>query len=354
MNNHALSRTEHTDRNREIVARYGRWLFVQRYSIQTRYIYQKAVKKFISYIDSKSILKTNHFDIREFLANSAAQGSTIKVVHGELYALRVFFDFLNLGGLINWVPPRLIYLRPLPRRYPKIVTKPQIDRLFRAARTRHETAIVETFYGTGCRTGELRTMRIENIDFNARTIRVTGKTGRRIIVFTPIVTRALRRYIGKRKSGFVFVKQMPTQRIRPRQGANGDWRCRWRIYDELGRQVSRKSGFIGAWQHKNLRQAMEYFCALAKNDKIDRPLGIRPMSSSSIQRTVQRMGMRVGIKITPHRFRHTFATHLLDNGANLRVLQELLGHHSIRSTQVYLHVSKKHLTQTLDDCHPRS
>jgi site-specific recombinase XerD len=351
---HDRALIEHTNRNRELVARYGRWLFVQRYSIQTRYLYQKAIEKFISYIDSKSILKTNHFDIREFLANSAAQGSTIKVVHGELYALRGFFDFLNLGGLINWVPPRLVYLRPLPRRHPKIITKPQIDKLFRSARTKHEKAIVETFYGTGCRTGELRTMRIENIDFNARTIRVTGKAGRRIIVFTPVVSRALRQYIGKRISGFVFVKQMPPQRIRPLQAANGDWRCRWRIYDELGRQVSRKSGFIGAWQHKSPRQAFEYFSDLAKNDKIDRPLGIRPMSSSSIQKTVQRMGLRVGVKITPYCFRHTFATHLLDNGAHLRVLQELLGHHSIRSTQIYLHVSKKHLTKTLDDCHPRN
>jgi site-specific recombinase XerD len=129
---------------------------------------------------SKSVVDTNHFDIQEFLANSAAQGVTLKAVHGELYALRVFFDFLNLGGLIKFVPSRLINLRPLPRRCPKILTKRQIDSVFRTARTKHEKAVIETLYGTGCRTGELRTMRIENIDFDARTILVSGKTGRRL------------------------------------------------------------------------------------------------------------------------------------------------------------------------------
>ena len=354
MSDLTLERTDNSNRNFELVARYSRWLFVQRYSASTRYIYLRAIQKFITYIASKPVVDTNHFDIQEFLASSAAQGRTIKAVHGELYALRVFFDFLNLGGLIKFVPPRYIKLRALPRRYPKILTQRQIDKVFRTARTLHEKAMVETLYGTGCRTGELRTMRIENIDFDARTILVSGKTGRRIVVFTPAVTRALQAYIGKRKSGFVFVKQRPAQGIRPQQTANGQWRCRWLIYDDLGKRVSLRSGFIGARKGKNRRQATKYFRDLAKNDRIERPVGIRPLSSSAIQDSIQKIGLRVGIRMTPYSFRHSFATHLLDNGANLRVLQELLGHSSIRSTQVYIHVSRKHLTRTLDDCHPRN
>jgi site-specific recombinase XerD len=128
----------------------------------------------------------------------------------------------------------------------------------------------------------------------------------------------------------------------------------WKIYDDAGKRVLIKSGFIGARAGKNLRQATKYFRGLAKNDRIERPVGIRPLSSSAIQDLIQKIGLRVGIKMTPYSFRHTFATHLLDNGANLRVIQELLGHNSIRSTQVYVHVSKEHLTRTLDDYHPRS
>jgi integrase/recombinase XerC len=65
-----------------------------------------------------------------------------------------------------------------------------------------------------------------------------------------------------------------------------------------------------------------------------------------------KIGLRAGLRITPYTFRHTFATHLLDSGADVRMIQELLGHSSIRSTQVYTHVSKQHVQKTLEECHP--
>jgi len=117
--------------------------------------------------------------------------------------------------------------------------------------------------------------------------------------------------------------------------------------------VLTKSGFIAARENLSYGDALTYFSGLAKHDRLLRPLGLRPLSHSAIQLAVQKIGLRAGLRINPYSFRHTFATHLLDHGADLRVIQELLGHNSIRTTQVYVHVSKKQLQRTFDQCHPR-
>jgi integrase len=172
-------------------------------------------------------------------------------------------------------------------------------------------------------------------------------------MFTGTVAKALRSYLGRRKIGFVFVEQKPPQRIRPQRALGGQWQCRWKIYDEAGHHVLTKSGFIGTKERRTYRQAVAHFSAMAKDDRLIRPLGVRPLTGSAIQRVIQTIGLRVGIRLNPYAFRHTFATHLLDNGADLRVIQELLGHASIRSTQVYTHVSKKQLQRAFDHYHPR-
>ena len=337
----------------ELIKRYDRWLVVQRYAPQTRYHYGRSVRRFSEFRRGSGILKTTHFDIQEYLASRADEGASPKGIRCELYALRIFFDFLNLGGLVKWVPPRMVKLRPLPRHIPKFLTQEQIGAVLAATRSKHERAMVELLYGTGCRTGELRTMRIEEIDFNERRIRVTGKAGTRMVMFTGTAERALRRYIGDRICGYVFIDQKPPQRIRPQRSKYGQWHCNWKIYDERGRHVLSKNGFVAARERLNFRQAVNHFTEMAKHDRLIRPVGLRPLSGTTIQKSIQKIGLRAGIKINPYSFRHSFATHLLDNGADLRVIQELLGHTSIRSTQIYLHVSKKQVQRVFDECHPR-
>ena len=339
--------------NGELTNRFSRWLGVQGYSSCVLYKYPRTVRQFTKFMGQTNILKVTHFDVQEFLAESAGLGKTPKAIRDQLYALRVFFDFLNLGGLIKWVPPRQVKMRPLKRHVPKVLTEAQLRKVFVAAKTERERALVELLYGTGCRTGELQTMRIENIDFNQRRIRVSGKSGIRVLLFTATAAKALRTYLGARETGFVFVDQKPLQRIRPQRSPNGQWHCNWKTYDDKGRHVLTKSGFIAAREKLGYRDAVAYFSNLAKNDRLLRPLGLRPLSHSAIQLAVHKIGLRAGIRINPYSFRHTFATHLLDNGADLRVIQELLGHNSIRSTQVYAHVSKKQLQRTFDQCHPR-
>lgn len=347
--------TPQSDRafNEEMASRFSRWLVALNYSKCALDQYPRTVRRFSAFLYPRKLLKVTHLDVQEFLARSAAKGQTPRLIRQQLYALRVFFDFLNLGGLIKWVPPRMVKMRPMQRHIPKVLTQDQLDRVLGAACSKHERALVELFYATGCRTGELRTMRIENVDFDHRRIRVTGKTGTRVLMFTATAAKALRAYLGDRKSGFVFVEQKPPQKVRPQRSPKGEWHCRWKVYDDAGSCVLTKSGFICARKAMNYRQAVAHFSALAKDDRLLRPLGLRPLGHSTIQKAVHIIGARVGIKINPYSFRHTFATHLLDNGADLRVIQELLGHRSIRSTEVYTHVSKKQLQRTFDQCHPR-
>ncbi len=340
--------------NEELVRRFSRWLFALNYSQCTLDKYPRTVRRFVAFLHPKKVIKVTHFDVQEFLAYSAAQGKRPRLVRDQLYALRVFFDFLNLDGLVKWVPPRVVQMRPLERHVPHVLTKEQVDKLLGAACTDYERALLEVLYGTGCRTGELRSMRIEEIDFHYRRIRVAGKTGVRVLLFTTPVARALRRYIGSRKSGFLFIEQKPQQRIRPIRAPRGEWHCSWKVYDERGRCVLTRRRFIGARKKMGHLTAMNHFSKLAEGDNLVRPLGVRPLCQSVIQKSVRRIGLRLGLRVTPYSFRHAFATHLLDNGANLRVIQDLLGHRSINSTEVYTHVSKRQLQHTFEECHPRN
>jgi len=171
----------------------------------------------------KKVIKVTHFDVQEFLAYSAAQGKRPRLVRDQLYALRVFFDFLNLGGLVKWAPPRVVQMRPLEKHVPHVLTKEQVDKLLGAACTDYERALLEVLYGTGCRTGELRSMRIEEIDFHYRRIRVAGKTGVRVLLFTMPVARALRSTSAAESRVSCSLSKSPSSGFDPyaHQGANG-------------------------------------------------------------------------------------------------------------------------------------
>lgn len=348
-----LTMTSAASVNKELAARFGRWLHAQRYSPITRQQYGRTVVLFAAFL-GRLVTESTHLDVQEFLSQRAALGKSSRTLRNELYSLRIFFDFLNLGGLVKWTPPRIVQARPLKPYLPAVLTVEDVGRMFAAARTAQERALLEVLYGTGCRTCEVRTMRVENIDFEARRIRVRGKSGERVVMFAPSVGQALRRHLGGRRTGFVFVESKPLQALHPMSAPSGGWRCRWKKYDAEGRRVGFGNGFIRASEKMSYAQALRRFCWLARKDRVQRPLGLRPLCSAAIQKAVTRIGLRAGVRVNPYSFRHTYATHLLDNGADIRVVQELLGHASIRSTQVYTHVSKDKVRKVFEQCHPRN
>lgn len=149
--------------NSELVVRFDRWLLLQKYSPITRDMYRRAMREYARFLGAKSVIKSTHLDVQEYLAQQAAKGVLPRTVLYKLYAVRVFFDFLCLGGLIKWSPPRVVQMKKVERCVPSVLTVDQVRRVFRAARTPHERALVEVLYGTGCRTGEVRTMLIATV-----------------------------------------------------------------------------------------------------------------------------------------------------------------------------------------------
>lgn len=340
--------------NVDLASRYAKWLVAQKYAASTRSQYCLAVQEYSKFLCNKPLTKSTHFDVQEFIADRAKLGRSARTLRSLLYSLRIFFDFLNLGGLIAWTPPRMIRPRRLEPRVPRVLTREQINRLFAGTRTRFERAILETLYGTGCRAGELRSMRIEDIDFVRRRIRVQGKVGDRFVNFTSRVLHSLRSYIGGRRSGYLFIENRPLQQILPVQTRSGAWRCRWRIFDENGKVAGFRGGFVKASENLTYLQAVIHFAQLASGDRIHRPQGVYPISLALIDRTVRQVGVRVGLKVFPYRLRHSFATHFLDKGADIRVIQQLMGHRDIRCTQIYTHVSRELVDQTFRRYHPRA
>lgn len=340
--------------NKELVRRYERWLTVQRYSFETRRVYVRTVKDFSQYMNRRTLTSANHFDVREFLVIASQKGHVTYTLRHELHALRIFFDFLNMGGLVPWVAPRFVKIRSPRPRMPHVLSEAQVHSLLRAASNPRERALVEVLYGTGARPGEISTMRVENIDFSAGRIRVTGKGGTRFILFGKPASRAIRQYLSGRRRGFLFAEGRPRQRICVYPAASGGWRCRWKEYDDNGRVKRIRSAFVGYKKHLTKAGALAKFKRIAKTSNLLRPTGRLPLRSDSISRAVRNIAARIGLHVTPYFLRHSYATHMLDHGADIRVIQELLGHGRLSSTEVYTHVSKTALTDTFSRCHPRS
>jgi len=130
--------------NIDLAGRYAKWLVAQKYAAGTRNQYCLAVKEYSDFLDAKSFTKSTHFDVQEFIADRAKLGRSARTLRSLLYALRIFFDFLNLGGLIVWTPPRMIRPRQLEPRVPRVLTREQVNRLFAGTRNKFERAVLET------------------------------------------------------------------------------------------------------------------------------------------------------------------------------------------------------------------
>ena len=287
---------------------------------------KSPVTAFLRYLEveknaSPHTLRSYRADLVDFEAHLAAQSETpdtadVRAVRGwlaalhrrgldptsvarKLAAVRSFYRFLVRRGAIERNPARELR-GPRPSR--KLVGFLPIDetdalvgaRALGGSARERDVAILEMLYATGLRVSELAGLDLESVDRDARTVRVLGKGRKeRIVPYGAAAARALEAYLGRRatRSGPVFTR------------ARG------------GR------------------------------------LGVR-----SIRAVVGRAAAAAGVtrRVTPHTLRHTFATHLLDGGADLRVIQELLGHSRLSTTQRYTHVGADQLMKVYDAAHPRS
>lgn len=135
--------------NVEIATRYARWLTAQRYSPITQGLYGRCVRNFCGFLGDVRATDCTPFEVQEYLVQVTRRRPAESSLNNELYALRIFYDFLALGQLVIWSPPRLLKGRAQRKRVPRSLSETQVNRLLGAARNTRERAILEVLYGTG-------------------------------------------------------------------------------------------------------------------------------------------------------------------------------------------------------------
>jgi integrase/recombinase XerC len=243
--------------------------------------------------------------IRSFLAHLHAQGLARASVARKLAALRTFFRFLQREGRIEKNPARLVSTPRLDRKLPARVEEGEVEHLLEAPDAseplgRRDRAMLELLYGAGLRVGELVALDLSACDLDSRLLRVLGKGNKeRIVPFGEPAEEALRSYLRDRR-----------ELVALGEGTDAVF-------------LNHRGGRITA---RSVRRLMDGYLKV----------------------TAIRSGL------SPHSLRHAFATHLLENGCDLRAIQELLGHESLSTTQKYTQLSTRKLLEVYEKSHPKA
>lgn len=287
----------------KFIDKFVRYLEIEKnYSEHTIINYKLDLKGFDKFIAGTELEKIDYLSLRKYLAVLKEKNLQTRTVGRRLSTLRSFFRFLCREGLIKNNPILMLSSPKLEKRLPSFMTEEEVSRLIESAFAKtpkdlaglRDRAILEVFYSSGLRISELVGLNLEDIDFISGILKVKGKGKKERIV--PVGETALvtvRNYLKQRKkqSEALFLNHHD-QRI-----------------------TARGVRFL----------LVKYF----------KSCGIKP-------------------GVSAHTFRHSFATHLLNHGADLRTVQELLGHANLSSTQIYTHLTTDKLKSVYDKAHPHA
>ena len=311
--------------------RFLRGLAARDASEHTRRSYDSTITAYLEWLAERGTdwRKPSRADLRAYLAHLGARGARSSVAQ-RLAAIRSFHRYAAREGMAAGDPWGAIATPRLPRRLPRVLEVDQVERLLAAvdaelaaadlaapsridlatALALRDRALVETAYAAGLRISELASADLASLELRRGEIRVLGK-GR------------------KERIGLIG---------RPARAALA-------AYLEDGRPILVARGSTGP-SAAAADEPVEIFL-----NHLGRPLGVRGLRYR-LDLLRRRAGLPDGV--SPHTLRHSFATHLLDGGADLRVVQELLGHESLATTQVYTHVSPARLRAAYRGAHPRA
>jgi integrase/recombinase XerC len=248
--------------------------------------------------------------IRRWLAALHRQGYEAASVARRLYELRSCYRFLQRQRLVTDNPAARVRVPAVPRRLPDYLTVEQVFELLEAPDPddplgMRDRAILELFYSGGLRRGEVLSLRVQDVDLAARQVRVWGKGKKqRIALLGRPAAQALQRYL------------------------------------EVGRPQ-----LLAADPEAAARPPVALFL-----NRRGRPIASARTLNTILSHYVRQVGLPSSV--TPHTLRHSFATHLLEGGADLRVVQELLGHESVQTTTIYTQVTLNHLRHVVTAAHP--
>ncbi len=291
----------------KILSRYGSYLTVERgYSDNTREAYIADVAKLLNALAAADIdpAKATVDDLRTFMGDLHDLGIMPRSCARILSGIKNFYRYLRLEGVMDTDPTELLESPAVGSHLPSVLSLDEIDALIAAMDDtplgRRNRAIIETMYGCGLRVSELCALQISHIDFRNAVMLIRGKGSKeRLVPVNEVALTRLKNYIDTDRND---VPILP---------ADADTV----FLNNRGRHLSRVMIFY------ILRDA------------------------------AARAGIRT--PLSPHTLRHSFATHLLEGGANLRAIQQMLGHESIATTQIYLHIENSRLRQEILEHHPR-
>lgn len=341
--------------NYELVKRYKLWLVALCYSVGVQYRYPRVCREFCEFLGNKEIVHATAWDVRKFLIHESSRGRKRHALYAMLVTLRSLFDFLDLGGIATEIPLKTVRIKPPQIAPPHVISPRAIDRLVSAARNPRDVAIVELLYATGCRSSELLGIKVSDIDFESRKIRVSGKNKVRYVVFGPRAASAVLTYLNGRNSGYLFQSRWRQKGSVYTCSRTETWVGEVTVYNPPRSRIRDRLTFrLGQKSTMTRGEAWAVFKKRTQNLNIVRPARPGPLELNTLRVIINLLAIRAGIKqISPRTIRHCFASHMLDGGADIREIQELLGHVHLTSTQIYTHVSRKQLLETFDRCHPR-
>lgn len=268
--------------------------------------YVRDINQYLHWLDSEGIASEDaaHEDIDHYTKHLLGLGKTVSTVTRSLASLKSFYAFLQGEGIVASNPAKGLSLEKVERKLPQILTSKEVELFLeqpdpRDAKGCRDKAMLELLYATGIRVSELIGLNLEHLNLSAGFLRCETRKKERIIPLYPTAVKALGDYI---------------EHVRP----------------QIIEQPEERALFVNM---NGSRMSRQGFWKIIKHYQ----------DMAGIQKD-----------ITPHTLRHSFAAHLLENGADLRSIQEMLGHADISSTQVYTQVINQKLKDVYNKAHPRT
>lgn len=274
-------------------------------SERTLRVYRDDLGRYEAFLGSCDIDSAGASEIRSFAGSLVMEGKAASSVNRALSTLRGYYRYRMRFGNLNTDPGREVENLSSERSLPRFMFEEEADKLMESIRGSdfsdlRDRALFEVLYSTGCRASEIVGMRVDRVDLSGSMIRVMGKGSKERVVFLGrMACQALSRYLPMRAMRLQMLKA-----------------------EDHGRLFINRLG--------------------------------TPLSVRGLEKIVEKRKGASNFKkaISPHAFRHSFATHLVASGADIRVVQEMLGHSSISTTQVYTHVDMEHLRKVYELAHP--
>ena len=276
--------------NVQVLSEYLEYLEIEKgLSENTIEAYRRDLSDFLDFCDM-DVTEVQRNNLNSYIRNLREKEYSATSVMRKIASLRGFFKWLCASEICKTNPTLTLEQPKVPKRLPKVMTVQEIETILNENLNKRERVIVELLYGCGLRVSELVNLKVNDFDIKAKYLQTTGKGSKdRIVPLGSKAISAIKDYMQERD--FTLKKfRIDTKNL---------------LVNEHGRNLSRQD----------------------------------------VYNFIKEQGKKIHKHISPHTLRHSFATHLLENGADLIIVQELLGHSDVATTQLYTHISKKRLKE---------